>query len=176
MTALPVRADEPLYFLAIGNEVQNVSDQNMPFWSGGFLYIHGSVFTGYLRESIGVSYTYNSSKQIAALYAVGKSNKSLVFDLATGQTQDRSGTVYANRPAIKRGGEVFVPAALVAEYFELTYSVISVPDGHLVRLRTHGPEASRGRPAALPGPEPDRLPAGPGGGVGPAPRGDEPGP
>ena len=132
------KAGKSVYFTAINDNVMPLTDATMPFWSGGFLYIHGSVFTGYLRESIGVSYTYNSSKQIAALYAVGKSNKSLVFDLATGQTQDRSGTVYANRPAIKRGGEVFVPAALVAEYFELTYSVIGVPGGHLVRLRTPG--------------------------------------
>ncbi|MBQ7777842.1 MAG: hypothetical protein IJ396_02970 [Oscillibacter sp.] len=130
------KAAKSVYFTAINDNIMPLTDATMPFWSGGFLYISGSVFTGYLRESIGVSYTYNSSKQIAALYAVGKSNKSLVFDLATGQTQDRLGTLYANRPAIKRGSEVFVPAALVAEYFDLTYSVIGVEGGHLVRLRT----------------------------------------
>ena len=130
------QAAKTVYFTAINDNIMPLTDATMPFWSGGFLYIAGSVFTGYLRESIGVSYTYNSSKQIVALYAVGKSNKSLVFDLASGQTQDRMGTLYPNRPAIKRGGEVFVPAALVAEYFELKYSVMGVPNGHLVRLRT----------------------------------------
>ena len=139
-TVPPTRthAAKSVYFTAINDNIMPLTDATMPFWSGGFLYISGSVFTGYLRESIGVSYTYNSSKQIAALYAVGKSNKSLVFDLATGQTQDRLGTLYANRPAIKRGGEVFVPAALVAEYFDLKYSVVGVEGGHLVRLRTRG--------------------------------------
>lgn len=132
------QAAKSVYYTAINDNIMPLTDATMPFWSGGFLYIAGSVFTGYLRESIGVSYTYNSSKQVAALYAVGKSNKSLVFDLASGQTQDRLGTVYANRPAIKRGGEVFVPAALVAEYFELKYSVVGVEGGHLVRLRTPG--------------------------------------
>ena len=132
------QAAKSVYFTAINDNVMPLTDATMPFWSGGFLYMAGSVFTGYLRESIGVSYTYNSSKQIAALYEVGKSNKSLVFDLASGQTQDRQGTEYPNHPAIKRGSEIFVPAALVAEYFELSYSVISVENGQLVRLRTPG--------------------------------------
>ena len=103
------KAAKSVYFTAINDNIMPLTDATMPFWSGGFLYISGSVFTGYLRESIGVSYTYNSSKQIAALYAVGKSNKSLVFDLATGQTQDRLGTLYANRPAIKRAARCSCP-------------------------------------------------------------------
>ena len=128
------QAAKNVYFTAINDNILPLSDETMPFWWGGYLYIAGSVFTGYVRENTGISYTYNASKQMAALYASGKSGKSLAFNLNTGYTQDHQGNIY-NRPALKRGGEVFVQAAVVAEYFGLKYSVISVENGHLVWLR-----------------------------------------
>lgn len=124
-------AGKSVYFTAINDNVLAMSDDTMPFWSGGYLYIPGSVFTGYVREDIGIAYTYNASKQMAALYAVGKSGRSLAFDLTKTYAQDNLGNTYYPT-AIRRGDTVFVPASLVAEVFGLTYSTVSLSGSNAV--------------------------------------------
>ena len=131
LTAAPsADASESVYFVALGNEVLPLSDATMPFWSGGYLYIATSAFGGTARKNTGVSYTGSSQKAI--LYSGG--DRSLIFDLKKNYTQDSAGNV-SYPGAIRRSGTIFVPAYLVAKYFDLVYSVMEVDNGHLVWLR-----------------------------------------
>ena len=130
-------AGKTVYFTAVNDNVLAMSDDTMPFWSGGYLYIPGSVFTGYVREDIGIAYTYNASKQMAALYAVGKSGRSLAFDLTKTYAQDNLGNTYYPT-AIRRGDAVFVPASLVAEVFGLAYSTVSLSGSNAVTGNDRG--------------------------------------
>ena len=130
-------AGKTVYFTAVNDNVLAMSDDTMPFWSGGYLYIPGSVFTGYVREDIGIAYTYNASKQMAALYAVGKSGRSLAFDLTKTYAQDNLGNTYYPT-AIRRGDTVFVPASLVAEVLGLAYSTVSLSGSNAVTGNDRG--------------------------------------
>ena len=131
MAVVQAGAVKNVYFTAINDNVLPVSDDTMPFWSGGYLYIPGSVFTGYVREDSGIAYTYNASKKMAALYEAGKSGRSLAFDLTKTYAQDNQGNTYYPT-AIRKGDVVFVPAALVAEVFGLSYSTISLTGSNAV--------------------------------------------
>lgn len=133
-TALPAAgAAESVYFVAAGNEVLPLSDETMPFWSNGFLYVAASIFSGSVRQSLGISYTGTS--QTAILYSAG--DHSLIFDLHKNYAEDSGGGV-SYPGALRRGGVTFVPAYLVAKYFGLTYSVMEVEHGQLVWLRQSG--------------------------------------
>ena len=129
--ALPADAAESVYFVAAGNEVLPLSDDTMPFWSGGYLYIAASTFSGTSRKALGVSYM--GSGQTAVLYN-NSGDRSLIFDLDKDYTQDREGNI-SYPGALRRGGVVFVPAYLVARYFNLLYSVLDVENGYLVWIR-----------------------------------------
>ena len=106
MAAPSARAAETVYFVVAGVDVQPVSDQTMPFWSGGYLYIPSSLFTGNTRKALGVSCV--GSSQTVILYSDGGA-RSLIFDLSKSYTQDREGNI-SYPGAIQRGGVTFVPA------------------------------------------------------------------
>lgn len=123
-------AAQSVYFVAAGNEVLTLSDETMPFWSGGYLYIAASTFGGTTRKNLGISYT--GSSETAILYSGG--DHSLIFDLTKNYARDSEGNI-SYPGALRRGGVIFVPAYLVAKYFNLMYSVMEVEYGHLVWLR-----------------------------------------
>lgn len=133
MAAVPARAEGPVYFLAAGNEVQTVSDQTMPFWSGGYLYIPGSLFTGTNRSTLGITYRYQESDQVGVLFNDDMSIL-LLFDLKRNYTIDLDEKI-SYPGAIVRDGTLFVPAFLVAKYFGVEYSVTEVKNGFLVWIR-----------------------------------------
>ena len=133
MTALPVRADEPLYFLAIGNEVQTVSDQTMPFWSGGYLYIPAPLFNSSTRSVLGARYRYVESEKTVILHNEDMS-KLLLFGMGENYSTDADGKVSYPGGMLKNGTP-FVPASSVAKYFGFEYSVTEVSQGQLVWLR-----------------------------------------
>lgn len=133
MTVVPARADEPVYFLAAGNEVQPVTDQTMPFWSGGYLYIPATVFTGSVRRALGVTCVRVGANDAAILQRNDGSDY-LLFEMSQNYAKDMSGKL--NYPGgILRNGTIFVPAFLVAKYFGLEYSVTEIEQGQLVWIR-----------------------------------------
>ena len=44
-----------LYFVAVENMVLPLTEDTMPFWHDGYLYISGDVFTGSVRDTLGIS-------------------------------------------------------------------------------------------------------------------------
>ncbi len=127
----PARAAESVYFTAAGSYMLPLSDNTMPFWTGGYLYIPSTIFTGAAREALDVSQVLNNVKNRLVLYSSGRS---LTFDLSTNFAVDEDGNTFYPG-AVRRSGNVFVPAYVVTRYFDLTYSVIEVERGSLVWVR-----------------------------------------
>ena len=120
----PVTAEAAgsVYITAAGNDILPLNDATMPFLSDGYLYVASSIFTGQVNKSLGVAYLPSnvSNPNLCILYAVN--NRSLMFDLNGNFVRDSDGNV-TSRGAIRRGGEIFVPASIVAEFFKLEYSM-----------------------------------------------------
>ncbi len=127
----PARAAERVYFTAAGSYILPLSDNTMPFWSGGYVYIPSSIFTGKGREALGVSQVLDGGQEWMTLYSV---RKSLTYNLSDNCALDNDGTAYYPG-AIQRNGTIFVPASTVSRYFDLLYSVIEVEHGSMVWLR-----------------------------------------
>lgn len=138
--AAPAAAAGSVYFTAVNMSVLELSDATMPFWSNGYLYVAGSVFSSYSKE-LGVSYSYNAAKEKVVLYVNGDKVRSLIFDLNKDYAQDQSGNMYFQKPLV-RNGVIFLPVALVAQSFGLSYSAIPVERGYLVWIRTQAVELS----------------------------------
>ena len=132
----PVRAAERVYFTAVGSYVLPLSDNTMPFWSGGYVYVPSSIFTGAGRETLNVSQVLDSSQDWVVLYS-GSGGRSLTFNLSANCALDNNGNAYYPG-AVRRNGTVFVPAYTVSRYFDLVYSVIEVERGSMVWLRQPG--------------------------------------
>ena len=62
----------------------------MPFWHNGYLYIPGNIFTGMVRQTLGVTFTYVESENTAILYQ-DNNNRFLVFNLGLSYTVDGEG-------------------------------------------------------------------------------------
>lgn len=110
-----------VYITAAGNDILPLDDATMPFWSDGYLYVASSIFTGQVNKALGVAYLPSSvsNPNLCILYA---GTRSLMFDLTGNFVRDTDGNITYRR-AIRRGGEIFVPASVVADFFNLEYSV-----------------------------------------------------
>ena len=133
MSAVPSEAAGTVYFTAVNKNVLSLSDATMPFWSGGYLYVPSSIFTGVGRD-LGVSYYPNIAKQTVLLYVDDTIYSSLVFDLNKDYAIDNEGNMYFQKP-IQRGGVIFLPISLIARCFGLLYSTVEVDRGYLVWVR-----------------------------------------
>lgn len=129
--AMPsAHAAETVYFTAVNDKMRELNDATMPFWSSGYLYVAGSVFT--MRE-LGTGYFYNSTKKLAVVYSLQTPSHALFFDLSRDTVDDGDGYGYYP-PAVLKGGTVFLPVSLVSSFFGLTYTSNKVTNGYLVRV------------------------------------------
>lgn len=117
----PAAAAGSVYFTAAGNEILPLDADTMPFWSNGYLYVASSIFTGQVNRSLGVAYLPSSvsNPNLCILYG---GQRSLMFDLRGNFVRDTDGNI-TFLGAIRRGEEIFVPASVVADFFNLDYSV-----------------------------------------------------
>lgn len=127
-----VQAAPTVYFTAVNDNMQELTDATMPFWSGGSLYVPSTVVTGTGGEQLGIRHSRYVNRQTVILYT--SDTHALIFDLSDGTTKDNQGNVYA-QPPLQRGDVVFVPLAVLTSFFGLTYSRIQVSHGYLVRIR-----------------------------------------
>lgn len=118
---------DSVYFTAINDRLLDLNDDTMPFWSGGVLYVSSVVFS---EPELGINYARSRDKTTISLF---KNRKVLIFDLAEPGCYDSVGNVY-DASVIVRGEAVFLPMALLAKVFDLTYSVNRVDLGYLVRV------------------------------------------
>ena len=128
LTSRAVSHDE-LYFVAVENMVLPLTDDTMPFWHDGYLYISSDVFTGIVRDTLGIS-----RAKIWDGVLLYRGEDSLLFQRNHPYAQDTEQNTYTPGLVI-HGDNVYVPAAVVARYFNLLYSTVDVERGKLVWLR-----------------------------------------
>ena len=123
------RAEPTVYFTAVNDQILDLSDSTMPFWSNGRLYVPDTAVSG---TDLGVFYARSRDKKTAVVYRQGSA---LTFDLSAGTVSDQSGRQYG-MPAVVRGSVVFLPVELLTQFFSLDYSYTRVTYGYLVRLKS----------------------------------------
>ena len=123
-------AEPTVYFTSVNDQLlPDLSDDTMPFWSGGRLYVPYTAVSG---TDLGVFYARSRDAKTAVVYRQGSA---LTFDLSAGTATDQNGRQYGS-PAIVRGDVVFLPVELLTQFFSLDYSYTRVNYGYLVRLKS----------------------------------------
>ena len=120
---------EGVFFSAANDQLLDLSEDTMPFYSGGRLYIPSSFFVG---TDLGINYVRNRSMGLALLYTT---ITDLRFDLVNLTVHDKDGTAY-NGKAIEKNGTIFFPAELVCQFFGLSYTVTATSVAPLVRVKS----------------------------------------
>lgn len=129
---VPIHANESICFTAVNDRILPLTDETMPVWSGGVLYVPYSVFDASATGvSLGVTSTYLKSSGIVSVFTL---KNMLTFDLNDGTCRSqRTGTLLQGR-AIIRNGTAYVPAGLVCSFFGLSYSYLHGEYGYMVRI------------------------------------------
>ena len=125
----PAGAAGDVYFIAANEKLYPLSDDTMPFWYGGTLYVP---HTALEENDLGLHFNRNREKQTVLLYK-GRGT-GLIFDLAAGTAETRDGQVF-NTPVITRGSVTFLPLELVCGIFGFGYSYTRVSYGYLIRMK-----------------------------------------
>lgn len=120
------------FFMAVGDSILPFSEQTMPFWDNGYLYVDSDIFTDAGWTALRVARTLSNNDTQLILYSRGQS---LWFEKGQSYAYDLEGGTYTPG-CIERYGRIFVPAAVVAQFFDLLYSVTDV------RLRVEGQKVS----------------------------------
>ena len=60
-------AAEEIYFVATERIVLPLTEETMPFWNNGYLYISSTIFTGLARESVGISHITSETEDLVTL-------------------------------------------------------------------------------------------------------------
>ena len=123
---------ETVYFFAAQDTVLPLADETMPFWYDDYLYIASSVFTNRdVQELLNVYRIQDNAKGFVMIY---NDVSYLIFEDGNPYAEAENGEIY--EPGLQRqGGNYFVPAGLIANHFDLLYSVTEVEQGYLVWLR-----------------------------------------
>lgn len=120
-----------VYFTAANEQLMPLSEDTMPFYSNGVLYVSSRLFEG---EELGLSYSRHVALGLATLYKHG-STLDLRFDMAGQIAYDKEGNLYSGY-AIERNGIVFFPLRLVCQYFDLTWSYCETDTAPLIRVKS----------------------------------------
>ncbi|MEG1593920.1 MAG: hypothetical protein RR350_05870, partial [Oscillibacter sp.] len=123
--AAPAGAAETVYYTAVNENVLELNDATMPFWSGGYLYVPSAVF-----RKLNLGLAPNNLKGNLIAYDMGDRTQYLIFDLNSGTVADGRGNGYYPG-AVRRNGAIFLPVSVMAKAFGFTYSNIQVNHGYL---------------------------------------------
>ena len=132
LSPMPSRAAGNVYFTGAQENILPLSDDTMPFWKNDYLYVPAAIFSGSARDSLQVGYSQASDGSWVALYW---GTRAILFKKGVNYAEDQNGKHYYPGVA-ERNDTLFVPAGVVAAFFNLKYSVSTVRNGSLVWLRT----------------------------------------
>lgn len=128
-----VQAAGNIYLTAVNESLLELSSDTMPTWSGGVLYVPYTVFdSSYTGISLGISSSYSRDGGTVTLYNL---QEMMVFDLNRGTCYNPITEETLSGRAILRNGRPYVPVATVCSFFGLTYSVIDIEEGYMVRIK-----------------------------------------
>ncbi len=129
-----VRAvEEKVYFMGVNDTVLDLTADTMPRMVGDSLYVPYTMFdpnhtTG---ANLGLFSSYSRTAGTVIIYS---RSDVLVFDLNHDNSSLR-GIIYRDK-AIIRNSMVFVPLDTVCRCFDLTWSLLEVKYGHIVRVKS----------------------------------------
>ena len=130
----PARAAGNICLTAINESLLELTSDTMPTWSGGVMYVPYTVFDGsYTGINLGISTSYSRDGGTATLYNL---QQMIVFDLNRGTCYDPLSNESLSGRAILRNGKPYVPVGVVCSFFGLSYSVIDIEEGYMVRIKT----------------------------------------
>lgn len=125
-----------IYLTAVNENLLELTSDTMPTWSGGVLYVPYTVFDGsYTGINLGISSSYSRDEGTVTLYTL---QQMVVFDLNRGTCYNPLTEQTLSGKAILRNGRPYVPVAAVCSYFGLSYSVIDIEEGYIVRIKSSG--------------------------------------
>lgn len=125
-----------IYLTAVNENLLELTSDTMPTWSGGVLYVPYTVFDGsYTGINLGISSSYSRDEGTVTLYTL---QQMVVFDLNRGTCYNPLTEQTLSGKAILRNGRPYVPVAAVCSYFGLTYSIIDIDEGYIVRIKSSG--------------------------------------
>lgn len=128
------RAAGNIYLTAVNENLLELTSDTMPTWSGGVLYVPYTVFDGsYTGISLGISSSYSRDGGTVTLYTL---QQMMVFDLNRGTCYNPLTEETLSGRAILRNGRPYVPVDVVCSFFGLTYSVIDIEKGYIVRIKS----------------------------------------
>lgn len=125
-----------IYLTAVNENLLELTSDTMPTWSNGVLYVPYTVFDGsYTGINLGISSSYSRDEGTVTLYTL---QQMVVFDLNRGTCYNPLTEQTLSGKAILRNGRPYVPVAAVCSYFGLSYSVIDIDEGYIVRIKSSG--------------------------------------
>lgn len=125
-----------IYLTAVNENLLELTSDTMPTWSNGVLYVPYTVFDGsYTGINLGISSSYSRDEGTVTLYTL---QQMVVFDLNRGTCYNPLTEQTLSGRAILRNGRPYVPVASVCSYFGLSYSVIDIEEGYIVRIKSSG--------------------------------------
>ena len=127
---LSAGAVDSVCFLAANEKLFPLSDETMPFWFNGSLYVPHTLLDG---GELGVQYSRNMEKQMFTAYNLRSG--SITFDLAAGTIETNTLRIIPGS-AVVRGGIVFLPLGVLSGFFDLEYVYTRVTYGYLLRVKT----------------------------------------
>ena len=132
LLAVPTAAAKSVYFTAVNENILELKEETMPFWSGQNLYVDSAIFSD---RWLGLYCNRNRVNGTVVILETSGQRRALVFELDTGYVTGSDGNNYYPA-AVQRNGQVFVPAGVVADYFGLTYNNIRVDHGFLIWIHS----------------------------------------
>ncbi len=124
-------AETEIYFTVVNDRLLDLNDETMPVKIGEVYYVPLSVFNQYTLSTYS---TYDRDKRIATIYS---DEKSISFELGSGNTYDNRGRGYGFQ-AIYYNSGVYVPAVRVCQYFGFKFSIYSNNTGVFLRIKGSG--------------------------------------
>lgn len=125
-----------IYLTAVNENLLELTSDTMPTWSNGVLYVPYTVFDGsYTGINLGISSSYSRDEGTVTLYTL---QQMVVFDLSRGTCYNPLTEQTLSGRAILRNGRPYVPVASVCSFFGLSYSVIDIDEGYIVRIKGSG--------------------------------------
>ncbi|MBR4691629.1 MAG: hypothetical protein IKP17_02595 [Oscillospiraceae bacterium] len=127
LAALPIAAEDTVFFTAVNNTLLELDAATMPVIYSSLIYVPGTLFNNRALDT----YAYYSRESQMVLISDGE--KILYFDMSAGDSYDNEDTRY-RYAALYVNDTAYVPAYFVAEFFGLGYSYIRREGRHIVRI------------------------------------------
>lgn len=130
---IPVSAAE-LYFTSLNDNLLPLTNDTMPVWSGGILYVPYTTFdSSTTGVNMGMGVSYSRGKQTVSVYSTF--DKMITFNLADKSCWDEITGKEVRARAFLRNGIPYVPINTICSHFGLTSSLNTIPQGYLVRIK-----------------------------------------